>query len=56
VGAPGNPVKQGQRRDVRRSHAASERGIEKKRKIAGKSFYKIYDPDRGIKFREIETA
>jgi hypothetical protein len=37
VGAPGKPAEQGQRRDARRSHAASGRGAGKREKVAGKS-------------------
>jgi hypothetical protein len=55
VGAPGKPVEQGQRRDVRRSHAASGRGAEKREKVAGKSSHRICDPGgRDTKAEEIE--
>ena len=37
MGAPGKPAEQGQRRDARRSHAASGRRAERKEKVAGKS-------------------
>jgi hypothetical protein len=56
VGAPGKPAKQGQRRDARGSHAASEREVEKKGKIAGKSSYRICAPGEGIKSGETEKA
>jgi hypothetical protein len=57
VGAPGKPAQQGQRRDVRRSHAASGRSIGRKEKMAGKSSYRICDPSgRGIKAGETEES
>jgi hypothetical protein len=57
VGAPGKPAEQGQRRDVRRSYAASGRGVEKREKVADKSFYRMYDPGgRDIKARETEES
>jgi hypothetical protein len=57
VGAPGKPAEQGQRRDVRRSHAASGRGVGKREKVAGKSSHRIYDPGgRGIKAGETEES
>jgi hypothetical protein len=52
VGAPGKPAEQGQRRDARRSHAAGGRGAEKKEKVAGKSFYRIFAPSKGTKSGE----
>jgi hypothetical protein len=53
MGAPGKPAEQGQRRDVRRSHAASGREAGKREKVAGKSFHRICDPGgRGIKAGE----
>jgi hypothetical protein len=57
VRAPGKPAEQGQRRDVRRSHAASGRGAGKREKVADKFFYRICDPGgRDIKARETEES
>jgi hypothetical protein len=56
VGAPGKPAEQGQRRDVKRSHAASGRGVEKKGKVADKSFYRIRAPNKDIKSKETEKV
>jgi hypothetical protein len=57
VKAFGKPAEQGQRRDVRRSHAASGRGVGKREKVADKSSYRIYDPGgRGIKAKETEES
>jgi hypothetical protein len=56
VGAPGKPIEQGQRRDVRRSHAARGQGVGKEGKVAGKSFRRICVPGEGIKSGEIEKA
>ena len=53
--APGKPAEQDQRRDARRSHAASGRGAGKREKVAGKSSHRICDPGgRGIKAGETE--
>jgi hypothetical protein len=55
VGAPGKPAEQGQRRDVRRSHAASGREVGKREKVADKSSYRICDSSgRDIKAEETE--
>jgi hypothetical protein len=56
VGAPGKPAEQGQRRDVRRSHAASGRGVRKKGKVADKSSHRICDPGGGTKSGNTEKA
>jgi hypothetical protein len=56
MGAPGKPAEQGQRKDVRRSHAARGREAEKKGKVANKSSYRICASSRGIKSRETEKA
>jgi hypothetical protein len=49
VEAPGKPAEQGQRIDARRLYTIDRRGAEKKEKIADKSFYRIYAPNRGTK-------
>jgi hypothetical protein len=57
VEAPRKPAEQGQRRDARRSHAASGREAGKREKVAGKSSHRICDPGgRGTKAEETEES